>query len=105
MRGKPYSRRESLGWQAARKGKPKAMTTGDEASSVPLVIRLFGPFDVQVQGRPLPSLRTRKGQWLLALLVLRHGRHGERAWLAGVLWAESSERQALANLRLSLSDL
>jgi predicted ATPase/DNA-binding SARP family transcriptional activator len=71
----------------------------------PLVIRLFGSFDVQVNGRPLPRLRSRKGQWLLALLVLRQGQQVERSWLAGVLWADSPERQALANLRLSLTDL
>ena len=71
----------------------------------PLSIRLFGAFDVQVNGQPLPRLRSRKGQELLALLVLRPGRQVERSWLAGVLWPESGESQALANLRLCLTDL
>jgi predicted ATPase/DNA-binding SARP family transcriptional activator len=71
----------------------------------PLIIRLLGSFDVQVNGRALPRLRSRKGQWLLALLVLRQGQQIARSWLAGVLWADSPERQALANLRLSLTDL
>ena len=70
-----------------------------------LEIRLFGPFAVRVEGRPLPRLRTRKGQWLLALLVLRSGREVDREWLAATLWPESSEQQAFANLRLSLTDL
>lgn len=71
----------------------------------PLEIRLFGPFDVQVDGRPLPKLGSRKRQWLLALLTLRHGREVHRSWLAGTLWPESAEPQAQANLRQSLADL
>src|SRR5438093_13542046 len=71
----------------------------------PLAIHLFGPFEVQVNGAPLPRLRYRKGQWLLALLILRHGRETDRAWLAGTLWPESPERQAFASLRKSLTDL
>ena len=45
----------------------------------PLSIRLFGPFAVEVNGVPLRHLRTRKGQWLLALLTLRSGSVVERA--------------------------
>ena len=41
-----------------------------ESGDVPLTIDLFGPFSVQVEGKPLPHLRSRKGQWLLALLAL-----------------------------------
>src|SRR5438874_11325107 len=77
----------------------------ENASEPPIALRLFGPFDVRVHGQPLRRLRTRKGQWLLALLALRHGREVERSWLAGVLWADSTEQQAYANLRLSLTDL
>lgn len=72
---------------------------------IPLAVQLFGPFEVVIDGRPMPRLRTRKGQWLLALLALRQGRAVERDWLAGLLWPDSSESQALANLRLSLTDL
>lgn len=71
----------------------------------PLDIRLFGTFDVLVNGQPLPRLRSRKGQELLALLVLRQGRSVVRSRLAGMLWTESSESQALANLRLNLTNL
>jgi non-specific serine/threonine protein kinase len=70
-----------------------------------LSIRLFGPFDVQVNGQPLPRLRSRNGQWLLALLVLRHDREVSREWLAGLLWPESTQSLAYANLRRSLNDL
>jgi predicted ATPase/DNA-binding SARP family transcriptional activator len=75
------------------------------ASAPSLAIRLFGPFEVCVNGAPLPRLRSRKGQWLLALLALRHGREVERGWLAGVLWPESTGAQAFHSLRMTLTDL
>ena len=74
-------------------------------SNCPLVLRLFGPFDLRLNGAPLPYLRTRKHQWLLALLALRHDRQVDRDWLAGTLWPESPNSQALYNLRRCLSDL
>jgi non-specific serine/threonine protein kinase len=70
-----------------------------------LEIRLFGPLSVRVDDTPLPSLRTKKGHWLLALLALRHDREVERNWLAATLWPDSDESQGLYNLRRSLSDL
>jgi predicted ATPase/DNA-binding SARP family transcriptional activator len=70
-----------------------------------LAIGLFGPFEVLLNGVPLPRLRSRKGQWLLALLALRHGTEVERTWLAGTLWPDSPTIQALASLRKSLNDL
>lgn len=70
-----------------------------------LTIQLFGPFDVQIGGQPMRRLATRKRQWLLALLALRHGREVQRDWLAGTLWPESDTSQALANLRQSLTEL
>jgi DNA-binding SARP family transcriptional activator len=75
------------------------------ASPSSLRVNLFGPFEAQVNGRPLPHLRTRKGQWLLALLALRGGAEVERERLAGLLWPESPGSHGLANLRNSLRDL
>src|SRR5262249_3562316 len=71
----------------------------------PLRVRLFGPSEVRPLAQPLPRLRSRKGQWLLALLALRHGREVNRAWLAGTLWPDSAEAAAYASLRKSLKDL
>ena len=68
-------------------------------------MQLFGQPTLSINGKPTEPLRTRKGFWLLALLALRHGRDVERSWLAGTLWADSEESQALYNLRRSLSDL
>ena len=70
-----------------------------------LEIRLFGPMEVLVAGQPLPPLRSRREQWLLALLVLRHGRASERAWLAATLWPDSLEEQGLFYLRRALTNL
>ena len=70
-----------------------------------LAIQLFGPLSVQVDGEPMPKLRSRKGLWLLALLVLRHGKDVQRSWLAATLWPDNMEEQAFASLRQSLSDL
>jgi predicted ATPase/class 3 adenylate cyclase len=85
---------------------PDPAAAPPEAGSVaPLTLRLFGPFEARLHGQPLPRLHSRKVQWLLALLVLRHGREVERAWLAGTLWPDSSEAAANACLRNSLKDL
>src|SRR5579871_1504918 len=73
--------------------------------TVSLELRLFGPLQVLAQGKPLPRFRSRKPLWLLALLTLRQDRPVERAYVAGLLWPESSESQAYANLRNALSDL
>jgi predicted ATPase/class 3 adenylate cyclase len=70
-----------------------------------LVIRLFGPLEFLLNGTPLSRLHMRKGHWLLALLVLRQGAEVERSWLAGLLWPNSSESEAYASLRVSLSHL
>src|ERR1051326_1731847 len=71
----------------------------------PLTIALFGPFDVRLQGCPLPRPRSQKTHWLLALLALQEGRTLERAWLAGTLWPDSTEEQAAFNLRQNLWNL
>jgi predicted ATPase/DNA-binding SARP family transcriptional activator len=82
-----------------------AASGSGSALDPPLALRLLGPFDVRLHGEPLPRLRTRKGEWLLALLVLRHGRGVEREWLTGKLWPESAASQGAASLRRSLTDL
>src|SRR6266542_2492845 len=76
-----------------------------QMTSPPLTIQLFGPLQARVDSQPLPRARTRSVEWLLALLVLRHGRTVERSWLAGTLWPESEERQARENLRHNLVEL
>lgn len=73
--------------------------------AAPLSIRLFGSCHVRLNGEPLPRLRSRKGEWLLALLVLHAGQPIGRDWLAENLWPDSLPDGALASLRQSLKDL
>ena len=63
------------------------MTQTTEKPPLPfLQFRLLGGFDVRLGDSPLPSLRSRREQWLLALLVLRQDRDTAREWLATTLW-------------------
>lgn len=87
------------GGESARAASPP------ENRPAPLQLRLLGPFAAHVRGCPLRPLRSRRGEWLLALLALRAGRAVERSWLAGTLWPDSSEEQALSSLRRTLTDL
>src|SRR5690348_13529714 len=75
------------------------------AAASGLEVRLFGSMEVCAGGRPLPRLRSRKGQWLLALLALRAGREVDREWLAGTLWPDCDEADGRHSLRQSLYDL
>ncbi len=50
----------------------------------------------------MPRVRSRAAECLLALLVLRNDRIVNRSWLAGNLWPDSVESQALQNLRHAL---
>jgi DNA-binding SARP family transcriptional activator len=93
----PYTR--------ASRPRKEAATTVTDPAPISFSLRLFGPLDVRLSGEPLPRLRSRKGQWLLALLALRHDAEVSRSWLAGLLWPDSSEAQSLASLRNSLMDL
>jgi predicted ATPase/DNA-binding SARP family transcriptional activator len=70
-----------------------------------MILQLFGTFAVQGEGRPLPPPRSRKCDWLLALLALRRGEEMDRASLAGLLWPDSPHTQALYNLRRALAEL
>src|SRR5713226_2197480 len=72
---------------------------------VSLCIHLFGRFEAEVNGAPLPRLRSRKVHSLLALLTLRAGTEVDRAWVAGLLWPTSRESTALATLRRDLTNL
>ncbi len=53
----------------------------------------------------MPPLRSRREQWLLALLVLRHDKDTSRDWLASTLWPDNTDEQALFYLRKGLSNL
>src|SRR5437899_1411476 len=79
--------------------------TMPDGLSPPLAARLFGPAELTLHGVPVRRLRSRKERWLLSLLILHAGRELERGWLAGLLWPDSAEATAQANLRRSLNEL
>ena len=71
----------------------------------PFVVKLFGTMEVEIDGVAMPRLRSRKGQLLLALLILRHDTEIARDWLCGILWIDSTEENARLSLRQTLHDL
>src|SRR5688500_3680361 len=99
---RPQSPNDSA--HAREDSKRGAAVRPDDAAS-PLGARLLGPFELRVNGRPLPRLRFRKSQAVLALLALRQGCEVERDWLAGLLWPDSRPAAALHSLRNCLTDL
>jgi DNA-binding SARP family transcriptional activator len=76
----------------------------EEAPPASLAIRLFGSFEARVGGVPLRGLRTRKGEWLLALLVLRP-EGVERDWLAATLRPDAAASNGRYYLRRELDHL
>lgn len=69
-----------------------------------LEIKLFGEMEVHLDGR-LIKFPTQKTKELFAYLVLRHKKAHPRAQLAGLLWPNSDEERAKANLRQTLTRL
>jgi predicted ATPase/Tfp pilus assembly protein PilF len=70
-----------------------------------LEMHLFGGFSLQRNGEPLRRMRSKQGQLVLSLLLLRHDRETAREWLAETLWPESLPEQAYYNLRRNLTDI
>jgi DNA-binding SARP family transcriptional activator len=69
-------------------------------------LELLGGFRVLTDGRPAVRLPSARQQQLIAFLVL-HGRRApiQRQRIAGSLWPDSSDAQALTNLRRELHHL
>ena len=67
-------------------------------------IQLFGSPVILVGDRRFAH-RSRKAMALLAYLAMRADEHVSRAHLAALLWSDSGEEQARANLRQTLSQL
>src|SRR5271165_4317415 len=91
--------------QDSRCSAPYRSDTASSERPTSLELRLFGRFECCVGGQPLPHMRSRIGQQLLALLALRHDRAVERTWIAAAFWPDSLEEQALYNLSRNLTDL
>jgi len=70
-----------------------------------LTVRLFGPFQVYLNGEPVKGFRSDKARALLAYLCTEEMRPHRREKLAGLLWPEINEQSARANLRYALANL
>ena len=66
-----------------------------------LEFRLFGQFEVKLDGEPV-EIRSRPAQSLLAYLLLNPGTAHRREKLAGLIWPDATETTARNNLRYAL---
>ena len=67
-------------------------------------IRLFGAIKIESDGEPLTDFRSQKALAILAFLISEN-RSVTRDYLAGLVWPETSQKQALGLLRRSLHSL
>jgi DNA-binding SARP family transcriptional activator/predicted ATPase len=70
-----------------------------------LSLSLLGPFQVTLDGQPVTGFKSNKERALLAYLAVEADRPHRREVLAGLLWPEWPDRDALSNLRYALSNL
>lgn len=72
---------------------------------VHLSLSLLGSFQVTLDGRPVAGFKSSKERALLAYLAVEADRPHRREMLAGLLWPDWPDRDALSNLRYALSNL
>lgn len=70
-----------------------------------LALALLGGFQVTLDGQPVTRFKSNKVRALLAYLAVEADRPHRREMLAGLLWPERPDRDALNNLRYSLANL
>ena len=71
----------------------------------PLSLSCLGPFEVKLDGRPVTGFKSKKVRGLLAYLAVESSRPHPREVLAGLLWPDWPDSEALSNLRYALSNL
>jgi DNA-binding SARP family transcriptional activator len=70
-----------------------------------LSLSFLGPFDVVLDGQPVTGFKSNKVRGLLAYLAVESERPHHREVLAGLLWPDWPDSEALSNLRYALSNL
>jgi predicted ATPase/DNA-binding SARP family transcriptional activator len=80
------------------------LTTVVTMSDEELRVRVLGPAELTVGGRPLKELASVKAVALVCYLAVTGTAHSRSA-LAGLLWSDLPEQTARANLRLVLTKL
>ncbi len=71
--------------------------------SPPLQVQCFGGFHVRLGEEPITAFNTDKVRALFIYLVVEKGNFFQRSHLAGLLWSDIPEEQALHNLRQAIS--
>jgi DNA-binding SARP family transcriptional activator/predicted ATPase len=70
-----------------------------------LRLSLLGPFQAMLDECPITEFKSNKVRALLAYLAVEQDRPHRREVLAGLLWPDWPDRDALSNLRYTLSSL
>jgi DNA-binding SARP family transcriptional activator len=70
-----------------------------------LSLSLLGPFQATLDGQPIAGFKSNKVRALLAYLAVEADQLHPREVLAGLLWPDWPDRDALSNLRYTLSNL
>lgn len=70
-----------------------------------LVLSFLGGFQVVLDGHPVTEFKSNKARALLAYVAVEADRPHRREALAGLLWPDRSDRDALSNLRYTLASL
>ena len=70
-----------------------------------LSLSCLGPFHVMLDGQPVTGFKSNKVRGLLAYLAVESERPHHREVLAGLLWPDWPDSEALSNLRYALSNL
>lgn len=83
----------------------QAAPYGSGADTGPLHIRLLGGFGIATDAAEALSLPGKRQRTLVAYLLLHRDIPSDRKHLAFLLWPESSEQQALTNLRQLIHEL
>jgi WD40 repeat protein/DNA-binding SARP family transcriptional activator len=70
-----------------------------------LLIHLLGPLEATLDGEPASGFRSDKARALLAYLCVEAATPHRRERLAGLLWPDTSQQAARANLRHALANV
>ena len=70
-----------------------------------LTLSFLGCFHVSLDDRPVTDFKSNKARALLAYLAVEADRPHRREALAGLLWPDWPDRNALSNLRYALASL
>jgi DNA-binding SARP family transcriptional activator len=70
-----------------------------------LQLRLLGPFQANLNGKPITGFESSKVRALLATLAVETHHPHPRESLAGLLWPDWPQQSAMSNLRYALADL